>query len=233
MPRLIHLFAVIALALALSVILFATMRPAQALSPSPLRPPPIPEPRSRGAGEQRRGGVGEHRVCSPAPPHPCPLAPLGEGEGGWGGGSEGFSISTDDGLSLTLSGDGQVIGLEIDGESLPIDPAPALWVRDMSAAGQVSEPNLLTNPGFEDGETGWQMGSQVGTDIALTDSVSRSGGRSLELHGVYTHTLGRATVIANPVAVTPGQHYRLSAYFLSNRGYVLGLDGTPPGAISR
>ena len=153
---------------------------------------------------------------------------MGEGEGGWGGGGEGFSISTDDDLSLTLSGDGQVIGLEIDGESLPIDPAPALWVRDMSAARQVSEPNLLTNPGFEDGEIGWQMGFQVGTDIVLTDTVSHSGVWSLELHGVYTHTLGRATVMANPVAVTPGQRYRLSAYFLSSRGYVLGLDGTPP-----
>jgi len=57
----------------------------QALTPTP------PAPRSRGAGEQRRGVVGEHRVCSPAPPHPCTFAPLGEGEGGWGGRGEGQS----------------------------------------------------------------------------------------------------------------------------------------------
>ena len=172
MLRLIRLLTVITLALALSVILYATIRPAQA--------------------------------------------------------SGNFSINTDDGLSLTLSGDGQVIGLEIDGESLPITPAPALWLRDISAAGQVSEPNLLANPGFEEGETGWRMGYQVGTDVSLTDSVSYSGGWSLQLHGVYTHTLGRATVIADPLDVTPGQRYRLSAYFLSSRGYVLGLDGVPP-----
>jgi hypothetical protein len=101
MLRLIRLFAVIALAL--SVILFATMRPAQADKP----------------------GV-----------------------------SDAFSITTNDGLSLTLSEDGQVVTLAMDGDPLPITPAPALWVRDMSAAGHVSEPNLLTNPGFEDG-VGW------------------------------------------------------------------------------
>ena len=172
MLRLIRLLTAIVLAVALSVILYAAMRPAQA--------------------------------------------------------SEIFSITTDDGLSLTLSEDGQVVGLAIVGDPLPINPAPALWVRDMSAAGQVSEPNLLTNPSFEDGETGWQIGVQVGTVMALTDTVSYSGDWSLQLHGVQTDTLGRATMIADPVDVTPGQRYRLSAYFLSSRGYVQGLDGTPP-----
>ncbi len=177
MLRLMRLITVITLALALSAILYATSRPAQADAPAV---------------------------------------------------SDAFSISTDDGLSLTLSEDGQVVALAVDGDSLPINPAPALWVRDMSAAGQVSEPNLLTNPGFEGGETGWRMGLQVGTDIALTDTVSHSGGWSLEMHGVQTESLGRGTVMADPVDVTPGQRYRLSAYFLSSRGYVLGLDGTPP-----
>jgi hypothetical protein len=122
MLRLMRLFTVITLALTLSAILYATVRPAQA--------------------------------------------------------SEVLSITADDGLSLTLAEDGQVVGLAMDGDSLPITPAPALWVRDMSAAGQVSEPNLLTNPGFEDGETGWQISAQVGTDIEFTDTVSHSGGWS-------------------------------------------------------
>jgi hypothetical protein len=177
MLRLIRLLTVITLAVALSVILYATARPAQADTPSM---------------------------------------------------SDAFSITTDDGLTLTLSEDGQVISLAMDGDPLPIDPAPVLWVRDMSAAGQVSEPNLLTNPGFEDGEAGWQIGYQVGTDIVFTDNVSHSGDWSLQLHGIQTDTLGRATVIADPVDVTPGQRYRLSAYFLSSRGYVLAMDGTPP-----
>ncbi len=200
MLRLIRFITIITLAAALGVILYATARPAQALSPSP-RPEGHPPP---------------------------PLPTSGEGEGGWGGGGEGFSISTDDGLSLTLSEDGQVISLAMDGDPLPITPAPALWVRDMSAAGQVSEPNLLANPGFEDGETGWRMGLQVGTDIALTDTVSYSGDWSLQMHGVQTDTLGRATVIADAVDVTPGQRYRLSAHLLSSQGYVRAMDGVPP-----
>jgi len=80
MLRLMRLISTITLALALSVILYATVRPAQA--------------------------------------------------------SEVFSITTDDGLSLTLSEDGQVVGLAMDGDPLPITPAPALWLRDMSAAGR-------------------------------------------------------------------------------------------------
>ena len=63
----------------------------------------------------------------------------------------------------------------------------------------MSEPNLLANPGFEDGETGWQIGLQVGTDITFTDTVSHSGGWSLQMHGVQTDTLGRATMVADPV----------------------------------
>jgi hypothetical protein len=177
MLRLIRLFTVITLALALSVILYATGRPVQADT----------------------SGV-----------------------------SDAFSISTDDGLTLTLSEDGEIVALTMDGDPLPITPAPALWMRDMSAAGQVSEPNLLTNSGFEDGEAGWQIGLQVGTDIEFTDTVSHGGGWSLEMHGVQTDTLGRAAVMADPVDVTPGQRYRFSAHFLSSRGYVLALNGTPP-----
>ncbi len=177
MLRLIRLITIITLAVALSVILYATTRPAQADTPS------MPD---------------------------------------------AFSITTDDGLTLTLSEDGQVISLAMDGDPLPITPAPALWVRDMSAAGQVSEPNLLTNPGFEDGETGWQIGYEVGTDIVFTDTVSHSGGWSLQLHGTQTENLGRATVVADAVDVTPGQRYRLSAYFLSGQGYVRAMGGTPP-----
>ena len=131
MLRLIRFFTVITLTLALSVILFATMRSAQA-DTSDL--------------------------------------------------SDAFSITTDDGLSLALSEDGQVVSLAMDGDPLPITPAPALWVRDMSAAGQVSEPNLLTNPGFEDGEIddpcyGWNAfdGNDPEPIIVEVDGLLRSG----------------------------------------------------------
>jgi len=62
----------------------------------PLSPPHL----SRGAEarpeqsrrEQRSGGVDEHRVCSPAPPHPCTLTPL-----------EGIELSSADLLALAQS----------------------------------------------------------------------------------------------------------------------------------
>ncbi len=139
-----------------------------------------------------------------------------------------FSVGTDDGLALTLSAGGRALSLTIDGDPLPVVPGPVLWVRDMSGAGQVGEPNLLTNPGFEDGENGWRIESQIGTDVTLTDSVSCSGDWSLQMRGIQTHTLGRASMIADPVVVTPGQRYRLSGAFWSDRGYVQTPSGTPP-----
>jgi hypothetical protein len=62
-------------------------------------------------------------------------------------GPEVLSVSTDDGLALALSADGRALNLTMDGDPLPAVPGPALWVRDMSSAGQVSEPNLLINRG--------------------------------------------------------------------------------------
>ncbi len=139
-----------------------------------------------------------------------------------------LTISTEDGLSLTLSPDGRVMSLMVDGQELVSEPGPALWVRDMSNAGRVSEPNLLTNPGFEEGWAGWEIGAQVGTTVTITNGVSHGGGWSLQFHGVQTDTLGVASIAATPVAIVPGQRYRLLGYFLSGRGYVQGLNGTPP-----
>jgi len=117
MLRLIRLFTVIALALALSIILYATMRPAQALSSTP------------------------------------------------GGGGEGFSITTDDGLSLTLSQDGQVVALAMDDDPLPEDGSPLVipfdppsaisWIRftvDESVSTLVGLAELVVN-GPPDGFT--------------------------------------------------------------------------------
>ncbi|HEY67234.1 MAG TPA: hypothetical protein G4N97_03060, partial [Thermoflexia bacterium] len=154
-------------------------------------------------------------ILSAPPPWPHPEA-------------DTFSIGTDDGLSLTLSADGQVVGLAMDGEPLPLTPGPALWVRDVSHAGEVSEPNLLANPGFEEGEAHWRSGGQSGITVTITDSVSRSGDWSLQMRGYQTDTLGYALMVADAITVTPGQRYRLSGYFLSGRGYVQTPDGTPP-----
>ncbi|HDN79889.1 MAG TPA: hypothetical protein ENG33_05430, partial [Chloroflexi bacterium] len=108
----------------------------------------------------------------------------------WGGPSltagtyESLAIATEDGLSLTLSSDGLVLALAVDGEELVGEPAPALWVRDMSQAGEVTEPNLLANPGFEEGDTGWSpLALNQNITIALASDAVHGGDWALKFTG--------------------------------------------------
>ncbi|MCD6289593.1 MAG: carbohydrate binding domain-containing protein, partial [Anaerolineae bacterium] len=140
-----------------------------------------------------------------------------------------YRLVTADGLSLTLSADGQVQSLTVNGAELPITPGPVLWLRDMSHAGEVTTPNLLSNPGFEQELTGWHITQQKDVDIGVTGSHAHSGGRALELVGTGDQGLGVAALATTaPIPVTPGKRYRVSGYFLSSRGYVQGVSGTPP-----
>ncbi len=141
----------------------------------------------------------------------------------------GHTISTADGLSLTLSADGRVQSLTLNGDELPITPGPALWLRDMSHAGEVTTPNLLGNPGFEQELTGWHVTQQKGIEASVTEDHAHSGSRAMELVGAGGQGLGGiALSTVAPIPVTPGQRYRVSGYFLSSRGYVEGVSGTPP-----
>ena len=133
-----------------------------------------------------------------------------------------FRLSTGDGLSLTLSADGQVSGLEIDGVQLVTGSAPALWVRDMSRAADPPVPNLLSNPGFE-GEAGWETLMARDAEVAFASDQARSGSRAL---AVAATGQGMGAVIADPVPVIPGHRYRVSAHFLSRKGYISHPSGS-------
>ena len=126
----------------------------------------------------------------------------------------GFRLSTDDGLALTLSADGQVTGLTVDGTELASSSSPALWVRDMSTAAAPQVPNLLPNPSFED-EGGWETLLTRDVEVGFSTAQARSGTRAWQVSGG-----GMGAIIADPVPVTPGYRYRVSAYFLSQQGYV-------------
>jgi len=141
--------------------------------------------------------------------------------------SETYAISTADGLSLTLSADGQVTSLRIDENELVSDPAPALWLRDLSDAGSVITPNLVTNAGFEEGLAGWTQIANSGLEVSVVVSPTHSGGGALELTNPVTDTYRFAAYASDPVAVTPGQRYRLSAWFRSSTGYVSRPSGSP------
>ncbi len=142
-------------------------------------------------------------------------------------GATTYTLSTDDGLSLTLSADGEVASLKIDNLDLVSAPAPALVLRDLSQAGQVITPNLVTNPGFESDLMGWTNVLNQGLQTDIVISPTHSGNRALALTSATTAT-GQAGYASDPIPVTPGRRYRLSAWFLSSTGYVTDPVGTPP-----
>ena len=99
-----------------------------------------------------------------------------------------YTLATGDGLALSLSADGQITGLQIDGDELAAGAAPALFVRDLSHAGQVIAPNLLPNPGFEAGMTGWSQLINNGLGVSTVVSPTHSGSAALQLASTVTDT---------------------------------------------
>ncbi|NOX60842.1 MAG: hypothetical protein GXP42_02675, partial [Chloroflexi bacterium] len=140
--------------------------------------------------------------------------------------ADDYALATDDGLELHFSSDGRLTGLQIDGREWLSAAGPALFVRDLSAAGQVTEPNLLTNPGFEMGLAGWTEAINQGLAVSLTTSPTHERERALQ----FTNDLEQARFAAyssDLMAVRAGQRYRASAWWRSERGYVLHPAGTP------
>ncbi len=138
-----------------------------------------------------------------------------------------YALSTTDGLTLSISTDGQVTGLQIDGHELVTTPEPAFSIRDLSDAGAVISPNLIPNAGFEDGLTGWSELTNNGLDVSIVISPTHSGGLALALANPATDTYAFAAYSSAPVPVTPGQRYRFSAWFRSATGYVTSPSGPP------
>lgn len=138
-----------------------------------------------------------------------------------------YVLTTADGLALTLSADGRVTGVQVDGQELAAAPAPALILRDLSLAGQVIAPNGVVNPGFEAGLGAWSEVLNQGLDVGVVVSPTRSGTYALAFTNTHTSTL-TAGFASKLMPVDPGQRYRLSAWFLSSIGYVTTPSGTPP-----
>jgi len=138
-----------------------------------------------------------------------------------------YTLATADGLALSLSADGQVTSLQLDGAELVSTPAPALLLRDLSDAGNVITPNLVINPGFEDELTGWTQLVNSGLEVSVVASPTHSGNGALELANPVTDTYAFAAYVSDPVPITPKQRYRISAWFRSATGYVSRPSGSP------
>ncbi|HBY92775.1 MAG TPA: hypothetical protein DEP84_02240, partial [Chloroflexi bacterium] len=137
-----------------------------------------------------------------------------------------YTLATANGFALSLSSEGRVTGLQLDGGELVSTSAPALWLRDLSDAGQVTKPNLVVNPGFEEGLAGWAQLTNGGLDVSVVVSPTHSGDASLQFAST-SELPAFAAGAGDPVPVVPGQRYRISAWWRSATGYVSATDGPP------
>ncbi|MFQ6057707.1 MAG: PQQ-binding-like beta-propeller repeat protein [Anaerolineae bacterium] len=137
-----------------------------------------------------------------------------------------YTLTTADGLTLTLSADGQVTSLQIGGDELVATSAPALLLRDLSDAGAVVEPNLVPNPGFEEELADWLQVINSGLDVSVVVSPTHSGDAALQF--ASTNDIPAfAAYASDSVSVAPGQRYRVSAWWRSATGYVSFPSGAP------
>ncbi|RME59213.1 MAG: hypothetical protein D6790_10915, partial [Caldilineae bacterium] len=138
-----------------------------------------------------------------------------------------YTLTTEDGLALDLSGDGQVMDLRVDGESLVDAAGPALLLRDLSYAGQATTPNLLDNPSFEQGLSGWQQMRSAGIAVTLTGEPVHDGGQAVQFARSSPDAAFTA-LRSDPIPVQPGARYRVAGWWRSQRGYVTDPAGVPP-----
>jgi hypothetical protein len=82
------------------------------------------------------------------------------------------TLATRDGLSLDLSARGRVTGLRSGKAALPLKGAGGFAIADFKD--QPEPGNLVLNPGFEEGETGWRLANGQRLDTALAHSGKAS-----------------------------------------------------------
>ncbi|NOY98098.1 MAG: hypothetical protein GXP40_02700 [Chloroflexi bacterium] len=129
----------------------------------------------------------------------------------------GARLSTNDGLILTLDAAGQVTALTLNGVAQPITPSLPLVIRDLTDANAPDAPNLLANPGFEDGDAGWSPMLVKGVTLEVASDAAHAGTNALALRG---ENGSAGAVISDPVPVAPGKRYRVSGHFQVEFGYV-------------
>jgi hypothetical protein len=98
----------------------------------------------------------------------------------------------------------------------------------LASAQQAStaKPNLLTNPAFEDGQTGWELSSKRGT-VAIDPLEKHQGKNSARID----NPAGEDSYLKQAVAVKPKTRYRMTGYIKTKdivgkgAGATLSLEG--------
>ncbi|NOZ95315.1 MAG: hypothetical protein GXP47_11365, partial [Acidobacteria bacterium] len=139
-----------------------------------------------------------------------------------------LDLRTPDGLAIRLSTEGAVTSVRLGETELAGSPAPLFVLRDLSAAGTVFEPNLLANPGFEEGLDHWQELLSSGVQGTVAGGSTHAGGSALELSGGSEDEAGWAAWAADPVTVSPGERLRVGAWWKSPEGFLVEDSGTAP-----
>ncbi|MCR4404095.1 MAG: carbohydrate binding domain-containing protein [Candidatus Acetothermia bacterium] len=138
-----------------------------------------------------------------------------------------ITIATADGLILAFSLKGEIVGLSVDGVELVTEEAPALWIRDLSRANETGQPNLVDNPGFENGLPGWRQLVNNRLSVQVMQTQAHGGKQALEFTS-QSEAPGFAAYAGEPIPVEAGRRYRVSAWWKSKEGYLSTLSGPPP-----
>ena len=119
-------------------------------------------------------------------------------------GAQNASVATQDGLRLELSPAGRVTSLRIGSTDLPMKGQGGFAIADFR--NQPEPVNLVPNPGFEEGTTGWRLGKGQ----ALDTTVSHSGKASarLEVPGPAPESCNLEVI----VPVKPNTRYRVGMW---------------------
>lgn len=116
-----------------------------------------------------------------------------------------YSLSTDDGLRLDLSDQGQVTGCWIGNDPLAMTGQGGFFIADYKR--QPEPVNMLSNPGFEDGFEGWYCHSP---GFQFIDSSVYHNGAASACIRITKDDGENSSSVTRLLAVKPNAKYRVS-----------------------
>ena len=73
-----------------------------------------------------------------------------------------------------------MVSVAISDYKLTLGEASTLWIRGLSGANETSRPNLISNPGFEKGLSGWRRSTNDGLAVRVVQVPAHNGDKALE-----------------------------------------------------
>lgn len=124
------------------------------------------------------------------------------------------TIATGDGLSLDVTASGAVTGVRMGDADLPVSGEGGFAVADF--ANQPELQNLIANPGFEDGATGWSL---VGTQ-SIVEEGAHTGNRCALINVAGPDA--SSSSLGTQIPVKPNTKYRCELWVRRENAGVCG-----------